>query len=180
MGARFRFDFVVLAIATASFEPWQRRGICSRLRVELPEATSSFRRTSNSMVLLAWMSLVLYSKFHLSLGMAAFDAAIYPQHASIAGAFCGGWLADLFAQRTQRGRVLVQCAGVLLAAPFVVLCGRGHSLLLSIVALVSWGFFKDTYDSNIVVGRVGAIWDLRCGPGGCRGCRFPTACSGSV
>ncbi len=102
-----------------------------------------------AMVLLTWMPMYLYSRFHLSLSMAAFDAAIYPQVASMAGAVCGGYLADLGARRTSRGRMLVQCAGVMAGAPFVVLCGLGGSLLLVKVALICWGFFKGIYDSNI-------------------------------
>lgn len=102
-----------------------------------------------AMVLLTWMPLFLYTKFHLSLSMAAFDAAVYPQLASIAGASFGGWLADFLVRRTVRGRVLVQCVGVLLALPFVVLCGMGQTLPTVIVALVCWGFFKGMYDSNI-------------------------------
>lgn len=102
-----------------------------------------------AMVLLAWMPMFLYSKFHLSLGMAAFDAAVYPQIASIGGSFCGGYFADLFARRTRRGRVLVQCVGIIVAAPFVVLCGLGRSLPVVIAALICWGFFKGMYDSNI-------------------------------
>lgn len=102
-----------------------------------------------AMVLLTWMPTYLYSRFHLSLGMAAFDAAIYPQVASMAGAVCGGYLADLGARRTRGGRMLVQCAGVMAGAPFVVLCGLSGSLLLVKVALLCWGFFKGIYDSNI-------------------------------
>jgi MFS family permease len=102
-----------------------------------------------AMVLLTWMPLFLYSRFHLSLGMAAFDAAVYPQIASIGGAFFGGFCADSLAQRTPRGRVLVQCAGVVVAAPFVAWSGLTGSLLTAIVALNCWGFFKGMYDSNI-------------------------------
>src|SRR5215469_13107671 len=79
----------------------------------------------------------------------AFDAAIYPQVASMAGAVCGGYLADLGARRTCRGRMLVQCVGVMAGAPFVALCGLSGSLLLVKVALICWGFFKGIYDSNI-------------------------------
>lgn len=102
-----------------------------------------------AMVLLAWMPTYLYSRFHLSLGMAAFDAAVYPQVASMAGSVCGGYLADKFAARNRRGRMLVQCAGVMAGAPFVILCGLSGSLLLVNLALICWGFFKGIYDSNI-------------------------------
>jgi sugar phosphate permease len=102
-----------------------------------------------AMVLLAWMPLYLYTRFHLSLEAAAFDAAVYPQAASIAGSFFGGYLADFWAKRTVAGRVVVQCVAVLAGAPFVALCGLGHSLFSIIVALLCWGFFKGIYDSNI-------------------------------
>lgn len=102
-----------------------------------------------AMVLLAWMPMYLYTRFHLSLGMAAFDAAVYPQLASMAGSVCGGYLADLFALRSRRGRLLVQCFGVLAGAPFVALCGLSGSLTMVKIALICWGFFKGIYDSNI-------------------------------
>jgi sugar phosphate permease len=102
-----------------------------------------------AMVLLTWMPTYLYSRFHLSLSVAAFDAAIYPQVASMAGAVCGGYLADLGARRTYCGRMLVQFAGVMAGAPFVILCGLSGSLLFVKVALLCWGFFKGVYDSNI-------------------------------
>jgi sugar phosphate permease len=102
-----------------------------------------------AMVLLTWMPMYLYSELHLSLSVAAFDAVIYPQVASMAGSVCGGYLADFGARRNPRGRMLVQCAGVMLGAPFVVLCGLSRSLLLVKVALTFWGFFKGIYDSNI-------------------------------
>jgi sugar phosphate permease len=102
-----------------------------------------------AMVLLAWMPMYLYTRFHLSLGAAAFDAAVYPQVASMAGSVCGGYLADMFAKRTRRGRLLVQCIGVMAGAPFVVLCGLSGSLMLVKIALICWGFFKGVYDSNI-------------------------------
>jgi MFS family permease len=102
-----------------------------------------------AMVLLTWMPTYLYSRFHLSLAMAAFDAVTYPQVASVAGSVCGGYLADLGVRRTRRGRMLVQCIGLMVGAPFVALCGLSGSLLLVKVALICWGFFKGMYDSNI-------------------------------
>ena len=102
-----------------------------------------------AMVLLAWMPAYLYSRFHLSLATAAFDAAVYPQIASMAGSATGGYLADMLVKRTNRGRILVQCIGVMAGAPFVALCGLSGSLTLVKFALICWGFFKGVYDSNI-------------------------------
>jgi MFS family permease len=116
-----------------------------------------------AMVLLAWMPTYLYSRFHLSLGMAAFDAAVYPQVASMAGSVCGGYLADKFAVRNRRGRMLVQCAGVMAGAPFVILCGLSGSLMLVKLALICWGFFKGIYDSNIFASAFDVV------PAECRG-----------
>ena len=102
-----------------------------------------------ALVLLTWMPTYLYSRFHLSLAMAAFDAAVYPQVASIGGSIVGGYLADFFVRWDPRSRLWVQCGGVLLGAPFVILCGWSHSLAVVIGALIAWGFCKGMYDSNI-------------------------------
>jgi fucose permease len=44
---------------------------------------------------------------------------------------------------------MVQAGGVLLGAPFVVLCGMTRSIAWLLVALTAWGFFKGLYDANI-------------------------------
>jgi len=102
-----------------------------------------------ALVLLTWMPTYLYSRFHLSLGMAAFDAAVYPQLASIVGSILGGVLADKGAARNVRSRLWVQAGGVLLGAPFVVCSGLAHSLTAVVAALACWGLCKGVYDSNI-------------------------------
>lgn len=102
-----------------------------------------------ALVLLTWIPTYLYSRFHLSLAMADFDAAVYPQVASIGGSILGGYLADKFVTFSPRSRIWVQCGGVLLGAPFVVMCGLSRSLSGVIVALICWGFCKGIYDSNI-------------------------------
>jgi MFS family permease len=139
-------DHVALTAAPLSF-----RAVGSLLRIKSLLALMGAFVSANfvAMVLLAWMPMYLYSRFHLNLAMAAFDAAVYPQVASVAGALCGGHLADVFAKRMKGGRILVQSVGVLAGAPFVILCGAGSSLSLVIIALICWGFFKGIYDSNI-------------------------------
>lgn len=102
-----------------------------------------------ALVLLTWIPTYLYSRFHLSLAMAAFDAAVYPQVASVGGSILGGYLADRYIPVTPRSRIWVQFGGVVVGAPFVAYCGLSSSLDGVIAALVCWGFFKGIYDSNI-------------------------------
>lgn len=102
-----------------------------------------------ALVLLTWMPTYLYSSFHLSLATAAFDAAVYPQLASIVGSVVGGYLADAGVAINVRSRLWVQAGGVLLGAPFVVWSGLSHSLKAVLAGLIFWGLCKGVYDSNI-------------------------------
>ncbi len=102
-----------------------------------------------AVVLLTWMPKFLFDRFHLTLAMSGLTATIYVQLASMAGAVCGGWMADHWRAKRRGGRMLVQMVGVLGGAPFVVLCGMTQSLAWLIVALTVWGFFKGLYDANI-------------------------------
>lgn len=100
-------------------------------------------------VMLSWMPKFLYDKFHLSLAMAGLTATLFLQLASLVGSALGGYLADMLRQRSPGGRMMVQAGGLLLGAPFVVLCGMTTSIPVLIAALVGWGFFKGLYDANI-------------------------------
>jgi MFS family permease len=102
-----------------------------------------------AVVLLSWMPKFLYDKFSMSLAMAGLTATMFVQLASMAGAPAGGWLADMWRQRTPRGRMAVQLIGVLGGAPCVAVCGLTTSVGMVIVSLTVWGFFKGLYDANI-------------------------------
>jgi MFS family permease len=102
-----------------------------------------------AVVLLSWMPKFLYDKFHMGLAMSGLTATLFVQLASLAGAPVGGWLADAWRRRSPRGRLAVQCVGVLGGAPFVALCGLTSSVTVLIAALTCWGFFKGLYDANI-------------------------------
>ena len=58
------------------------------------------------------------------------------------------WPISFIGKRRAAGS-LVQAAGVLGGAPFVVACGLAHSVAWLIVVLTAWGFFKGLYDANI-------------------------------
>lgn len=136
---------------TSSRQAMSWRDIPSLLRIPTLLALMGVFACANfvALVLLTWIPTYLYSKFHLSLAMAAFDAAVYPQVASIGGSILGGYLADRFVILSPRSRIWVQCGGVLAGAPFVAWCGLSHSLNGILAALVCWGFCKGIYDSNI-------------------------------
>jgi MFS family permease len=102
-----------------------------------------------AMVLLSWMPKYLFDKFHLNLAMAGLTATLFTQLASMAGAACGGWMADVLRRRVPAGRLWVQALGVFGGAPFVVLCGMTESVSVLLTALTAWGFFKGLYDANI-------------------------------
>ncbi len=158
-------DGASLAPALLSF-----RAMASLFRIKSLLALMAAFASANfvAMALLAWMPMYLYSRFHLSLSMAAFDAAVYPQVASMGGSVCGGYLADRLAERSRRGRVWVQCAGALAGVPFVVLCGLSGSLMLVIVALICWGFFKGSERyANHRFYKVGVVWFCRLASLGC-------------
>ncbi len=100
-------------------------------------------------VLLAWMPKFLYDKFHFGLAMAGLSATLFAQLASMVGSPLGGWLADALRRVMPSGRILVQGGGVLLGAPFVLLCAQTRSVMWLFVGLTAWGLFKGLYDANI-------------------------------
>lgn len=102
-----------------------------------------------AVVLLTWMPKFLFDKFHMNLAMSGLTATLFVQLASFVGSPASGWLADIARARTTRGRMLVQTAGVLCGAPFVMWCGLTQSVGMLLVALTAWGFFKGLYDGNI-------------------------------
>jgi MFS family permease len=102
-----------------------------------------------AVVLLSWMPKFLYDKFGMNLAVAGLTATIFAQLASMVGSPLGGWMADRLRLRTASGRLMVQAAGLVCGAPFVVLCGLTNSVGWLMVALTAWGFFKGLYDGNI-------------------------------
>ena len=90
---------------------------------------------------LTWLPSLVGRGFRLGLTNSALTSAFWPL-ASIPGAALGGWLADRLARRSLGGRIRVQCLGLLLAAPFVLLVGRTESVGLLMVGLVAPAFAR--------------------------------------
>lgn len=95
-----------------------------------------------------WMPAILQKSFNISQGRAGVSATLYWQAAAIVSAFGGGWLADKWMRRTDRGRIYVSAIGMALIIPALFGVGNApdlNSLSLAVASLVlfgiGWGFF---------------------------------------
>ena len=138
-----------------------------------PSAVSSVREllTNSSFLLLVlyftlpalagwvvrdWMPAILQQSFNISQGLAGVSATLYWQAAAIIAALGGGWLADRWMSRTERGRIYVSALGM--AFIILALFGVGNSPALGSFGLaifslvlfgIGWGFF-DTNNMPIL------------------------------
>ncbi len=95
-----------------------------------------------------WMPAILQKAFNISQGKAGISAALYWQAAALLSAVLGGWLADRWMRRSERGRIYVSAIGMMLIVPAMFGVGNApalNSFALAIAALVlfgmGWGFF---------------------------------------
>ena len=95
-----------------------------------------------------WMPAILQQSFSISQGLAGVSATLYWQAAAIVAALGGGWLADRWMRRTDRGRIYVSALGIALIIPALFGVGNAPNLgsfTLAIASLIlfgiGWGFF---------------------------------------
>jgi len=95
-----------------------------------------------------WMPAILQKEFNISQGKAGVSASLYWQAAALVAAIFGGWLADRWMRRSERGRIYVSAIGMALIVPALFSVGNApsaNSFGLAIAGLVlfgiGWGFF---------------------------------------
>ena len=95
-----------------------------------------------------WMPAILKAEFGIGQGKAGVSATVYWQIAAIFGAVTGGWLADRWMRRTDRGRIYVSAIGMSLIVPAMFGVGYAPETGLDWVAVLfllifglGWGFF---------------------------------------
>jgi MFS family permease len=99
-------------------------------------------------LIMTWLPLYLYERYHMSLVGAGFSATFYTQAAGLGGVFLGGPLSDLWSRRTSKARLLIQAGGLMVAVPFIFLVGVTSSQLVSTMSLIAYGFGLVLYDIN--------------------------------
>ena len=92
-----------------------------------------------------WMPAILKQQFNIGQGKAGVSATLFWQCAAIVGAIAGGWLADRWMRRSERGRIYISALGVALIIPAMFGVGNAGSLVVSVGFLslfgLGWGFF---------------------------------------
>lgn len=92
-----------------------------------------------------WMPAILKQQFDIGQGKAGVSATLFWQAAAIVGAVGGGWLADRWMRRSDRGRIFVSAIGMGLIVPAILGVGTAGSLTTAVAFLIlfglGWGFF---------------------------------------
>lgn len=103
-----------------------------------------------------WMPAILKAEFGIGQGKAGVSATLYWMVAAILAAFVGGWGADRWMQRTDRGRIYTSSLGIVLIV--IAMLGVGYSPQTGMLGVaigflilfgLGWGFF-DTNNMPIL------------------------------
>lgn len=95
-----------------------------------------------------WMPDILKERFNIGQGKAGVSATLFYSLASIAAAFVGGYLADRWRQRNQRGRIYMSAIGISLLAPALFGVGYSGSLTMAVCFLILFGVGWGLFDCN--------------------------------
>lgn len=95
-----------------------------------------------------WMPAILKQQFGIGQGKAGVAATLYWQAAAIVGAVVGGWLADRWMRRHERGRIFVSALGMCCIVPAIFGVGNAGSLGVAVAFLILFGFGWGFFDCN--------------------------------
>ena len=95
-----------------------------------------------------WMPAILKDKFNIGQGKAGVSATLFVNIASLIGALVGGWLADRWMRRSERGRIFTSALGMSLLVPALFGVGNSGSLAMAIFFLVLFGLGWGAFDCN--------------------------------
>jgi MFS family permease len=99
---------------------------------------------------LTWMPKYLKETFDLTTASAGFHSMFWTHAAAFVGVLIAGTLSDKVAATKGGGkkRLMLQAAGLILAAPCIVLMGLSQTLVVVYAALAGFGFFRAFFDAN--------------------------------
>jgi len=95
-----------------------------------------------------WMPSILKELFDIGQGHAGVSATLFTNIAVIVGLVIGGWLADRWMRRTERGRIHVGALGVCCVIPALFGVGNAGSLPTAVGFLILFGIGYGFFDCN--------------------------------
>jgi MFS family permease len=108
-------------------------------------------------IFLTWTPTFLVEKFGFKLTSAGLSGTIFIHLASAIAVPLAGWLADHLTRRYVGGRMVVQAAGLLIGAVFVLLVATADTTVTLLVAMTGFGVCKGFYDSGIFASMYDAV-----------------------
>lgn len=97
---------------------------------------------------LTWTPTYLFEKFNMSLSAAGFASMFFTHAFAFLGILIAGRLSDKIAKKNPGKRLLMQAAGLICAAPFIVLMGNADLLLMVYIGFAGFGFARAFFDAN--------------------------------
>jgi MFS family permease len=101
-------------------------------------------------VIVGWLPTYFLERFNLAQGAAGFSATGYLHGASFVGVLLGGFLADRWARRNPRGRMLVPAIGLCVAAVGVLILSVTHVFALAVAGVMIYGLMRVFTDANMM------------------------------
>ena len=98
----------------------------------------------------AWLPTFFGEGFHLSLGAAGVSGTAFIQVTSLIGVLVGGYYADRWAKRTNKGRIYITALGFLVGGPFLYLMASTDLYWIAIIGISIFGLSKGFHDANFM------------------------------
>ncbi len=97
---------------------------------------------------MTWVPAFLQEEFGQSQAAAGFNSMFYTYVAAFIGVLLAGSLSDKFAARSNKARMLLQAAGLIIGAIFLFIMGGSRTLWVLYLSFAGWGFFRAFFDAN--------------------------------
>jgi len=98
----------------------------------------------------AWLPTFFQEGFHLSLGEAGISGTFYVQIASFIGVLLGGYFADKWAKKNNKGRIYITAIAFIIGGPFLYLMATTDLYWIAILGIVLFGLTKGNHDANFM------------------------------
>ena len=98
----------------------------------------------------AWLPTFFKEGFNLSLGEAGVSGTAFIQIASLIGVLIGGFLADRWARKNNKGRLYITAIGFIVGGPFLYLMAAADLYWIAILGITIFGLSKGFHDANFM------------------------------